>query len=439
MSGQTSEIAAQIGGITGHRARRLGPLARRAGWNVADQVMSAGSNFALSVAVARVVDANSFGAFSIAFVAFGLANGVQRAVVGQPLQIRHSADLPDAFRINVGRALGATAVLGIAMGALAAGAGAFVSGEPRAALWAVAACLPALVLQDACRMAFFAARNPRGAFVLDLVWTVLLALGLAVAVTVGLTGTAALVLIWGLSAAAAVAVGLAALHVRPRVRMAVPWARDNRSLAAFLTGEFLLGVGVSQAAILVTGALAGAAAAGSLRGAQVLLGPVGILGAAVLAFAVPELVKRRSMPPARRLRAGALVSVTVGVTGLVYLAVVLLLPEAMGRTLLKDTWPGARSVLLPMGLVMVCAALGAGAGVLLYSGGHARHTFLVNSVKAPLLLAAVVFGAVVAGAWGTAVALAAVEAAMLPAWLWVAWRKTVSPTEGDAAVLGARA
>ena len=73
-------------------------LARRAGWNVIDQVMSALSNMLLMVFVARALDKTAFGAFAMAFVAYGVAVALSKAMVGQPLQMRHSADSPEAFR-----------------------------------------------------------------------------------------------------------------------------------------------------------------------------------------------------------------------------------------------------------------------------------------------------------------------------------------------------
>jgi hypothetical protein len=63
---------------------------RRAGWNVADQALSALTNVVLSFIVARNVDADGFGAFSVAFLVFSLLIGAERSLVGGPLSMRHS-------------------------------------------------------------------------------------------------------------------------------------------------------------------------------------------------------------------------------------------------------------------------------------------------------------------------------------------------------------
>ena len=65
-------------------------LLRNASWNLVDQALSALSNIVLSVAVARSVTAAGFGAFSVAFVIFGVLIAVTKSLVGQPLQMRFS-------------------------------------------------------------------------------------------------------------------------------------------------------------------------------------------------------------------------------------------------------------------------------------------------------------------------------------------------------------
>ena len=77
-------------------------LLRRASWNLVDQMLSAGTNAVLSFVVAREVDAAGFGAFAVAFGVFSVAIGVERALVGQPWSIRHSAASPDEWRDAVG-------------------------------------------------------------------------------------------------------------------------------------------------------------------------------------------------------------------------------------------------------------------------------------------------------------------------------------------------
>ncbi len=68
-------------------------IARRAGWNLVDQVISSGTNAGLSILIARSVDQTAFGSFAVAFTVFGFLVGVSRAVSTSPLGVRFTADL----------------------------------------------------------------------------------------------------------------------------------------------------------------------------------------------------------------------------------------------------------------------------------------------------------------------------------------------------------
>src|SRR6476661_3637246 len=91
-------------------------FARRASWNVVDQILSALSNVLLSLIVARTVSASAFGAFSIAFLVFSLLVAVNRAAIGQPLQITFSSADPQRFKLAARHGLGASLVAGLGSG-----------------------------------------------------------------------------------------------------------------------------------------------------------------------------------------------------------------------------------------------------------------------------------------------------------------------------------
>ena len=147
-------------------------LLRKGGWTVLDQALSAASNVALAIAVAHFVSAAEFGAFAIAFMVYGIAVAATKSLVGQPLQIRYSsAPLADQ-RSRIAEANGFTlalAALGSVVVVLIGGA---VSGPVASSLLALAVVLPALLLQDSCRMAMFSLDKPAAAAAIDAVWTV---------------------------------------------------------------------------------------------------------------------------------------------------------------------------------------------------------------------------------------------------------------------------
>jgi hypothetical protein len=65
----------------------------------------------------------------------------------------------------------------------------------------------------------------------------------------------------------------------------------------------------------------------------------------------------------------------------------------------------------------------------LYGLSQARATFRLNLVKGPVLLLALLISTSIAGAVGAAWALAAVEAGVLPVWIWTL-RRTLRQHSG---------
>src|SRR5215210_4122622 len=92
-------------------------------WNLIDQGLSALSNLALSIAVARTTSASGFGAFAIAFLLFGICLAITKSAIGQPLQIRLSRAGAVECRAGFRAGLGAATVLGGVFGVFVATAG----------------------------------------------------------------------------------------------------------------------------------------------------------------------------------------------------------------------------------------------------------------------------------------------------------------------------
>ena len=62
-----------------------GPAAGRLGWGLADQAVSSITNFALGIVVARSLGPTEFGAFSLAWVTYGVALNLSRGLATDPL------------------------------------------------------------------------------------------------------------------------------------------------------------------------------------------------------------------------------------------------------------------------------------------------------------------------------------------------------------------
>ena len=323
----------------------------------------------LSIAVARTSSASGFGAFAIAFLLFGICLAVTKSAVGQPLQMRLSgASAADRHR-GFQAGLGAATVLGAGFAVLASIAGLAVGGELGGALVALALVLPGLVLQDSYRMAAFTLGRPQVAALIDAVWAAVQFGMLALLISNGQNQVGGLIVAWGAAAAISAVVGAAVLRVRPAPSRTADWVRQHRDLIRYLLPEYFLGLGTMQLGILLVGLIAGLAAVGSLRAAQVLLGPLGVVGAAIFQFAIPEVARRSSVSNRWLIAFAGAVSAALGLLTIVYVVLMLLLPDRAGVALFGSSWPGAAVVLLAMGLGSVSSALANGPAGVLYGSG----------------------------------------------------------------------
>lgn len=411
-----SLIANQKHRVLGPRHRRppqqAAALARRAGWNVGDQILSAVTNVVMSFLVARAVDARGFGAYSVAFVVFSVLVGAERSLVGQPLAILHTQaeDMKSVLRGASGTAL----ALGVVSGLGSILIGFALGGIIGESLISVGVVLPGLLMQDCCRMIFFADRRPILAALNDGVWAVLQFSAMAVILIMGVDSLAPYVLAWGLSACVAAAVGVKQLGVLPDVRRAHKWVAAHRKLSGYLIAEYILGTGAYQSGIFLIGAFAGVQSVGSLRAAQVLIGPVSLIGTAMMTFALPELSRRKEMAPATRVKVAVVLSGAMSAIVAVYGAILLLFPNDLGTKLLGDTWTGAHSVLLPVILGSIFLATCSGPGIMAYAMGHARVTFHLHLVETPVLLTSIIIGVQLDGVRGAAWGMALTFALMSP-------------------------
>src|SRR5579872_5971874 len=134
---------------------KVSGVMRRLGWGVMDQAVSSLTNFAVVFLMAHSLISTDFGAFSLAYLTYGLALNLSRAVASYPLQVRYSnVDIP-RWRRAVTRSSAAALLTGLATGSVALAAGLVMHGGLRAAFIGLGLTLPGLLLQDSWRYAFF--------------------------------------------------------------------------------------------------------------------------------------------------------------------------------------------------------------------------------------------------------------------------------------------
>ncbi|GAA3242908.1 hypothetical protein GCM10017691_47340 [Pseudonocardia petroleophila] len=403
---------------------KIPAVARRAGWNLGDQMLVSLTNSILSFMVANSVDAPSFGGFSVAFTVFALVISGSRALATSPLNIRFSdVDAAESHR-SAGHATGTALVIGFATGIGCGIAGLLLSGPASAALLALALVMPIVVVQDSYRYVFFSRGKPSAAALSDGMWTIAQLSSVAALLVLGMESVGLLLLVWGLSALAAVGVGIKQSGTWPDPRKAPAWFREHRDLTGYLFASAATAHGANQGAMLVIAGVGTVQALGSLRGAALILGPTSILSSAALSFAIPEFSRRRkTMTDRQWLIAAAGVSGAVAFLGLCWGAFFLLVPDQVGLFLLDETWQGTSEILFAAVVAQVFACGTIGPVVMLYAIDRASSTLPIQIVLGSLTFLGGVGGVTLAGAQGAQWGFALANLVVIPFWFFRLWRE----------------
>lgn len=385
----------------------LGSTGRRVGWGLADQAVSSITNFAVGIVVARSLGAVDFGIFTLAWVTYGVVLNISRGLGTDPLVVRLSGVPVAAWRAAVPRASGTALLVGVGAGLPVALVGLAIGGALGDGFVALGLVLPALLLQDSWRFAFFAAGQGHKAFTNDLVWAVALIPGLVVA---GMHGSVfAFVLAWGLAGAVAAAFGALQTRLVPRLGNARSWVLEHRDLGPRYLIENVSISGASQLRAYGLGAIAGLADVGTVRGAELLMGPFLAVLMGLGLVAVPEAARLLRRSPHRLPHFCLLLSGVQAIAALAWgLGLLLLLPDAVGVYLLGSVWPTASLLIVPATLSVMNASFHTGAAAGLRALGASRRSMRAQLITSTAYVTGGLAGASVAGAlgssWGVAVA-----------------------------------
>ncbi|WP_033330588.1 membrane protein [Streptomyces novaecaesareae] len=381
-------------------------VAGRLSWGLADQAVSSMTNFAVGIYVARELGVTAFGVFSLAWLTYGVVLNVARGLATDPLMVRFSG-VPEApWRAATARSTGAALGVGTALGAVCLLVGLGLGGRVGPAFAGLGVALPALLLQDSWRFAFFAAGAGRKAFANDLTQGVALVPAMLVAARVG--SVAAFVLAWGASAAVAAGYGFVQSGLRPRVSQARGWLREQRDLGYRYLVENVSLSGASQLRAYGLGAIAGVGAVGAVRGAELLLGPFLALLMGLSLVTVAEAARVLRQAPQRLGRFCLQLGGGQAVAALLWGAALLLMPDRAGELVLGDVWHSASALILPATLGVAGAGLGSGAAAGLRALAAARRSLRCQLFASACYLGGGLGGAALAGtagsAWGVAAA-----------------------------------
>jgi len=403
---------------------KLSSVVRRAGWGVADQGLSSLTNFLLGVLVARATNPVDFGAFSLVFATYAIALNVPRALASEPMTVRYSSASDETWRRGAAASTGTAVSIGVVLGAVCLGVGAMGGGAFGRGLLALGISMPGLLLQDTWRLAFFSQGRARRAFANDLAWTLFMLLAIGLVVLTDGASVFALTLAWGLSATAASLIGIAQARLLPRPLLTRAWLREQWDLAPKFLGEFLVLAGGSQLSSFLVGAIAGLAAVGGIRGAQILLGPAYVLTIGTLLVGLPEAVRLFNVSRHRLRQAAVFVSVGLSLATLAWGAIMFFLPDTWGEALLGDTWANAHRVVIPAAISYAMLGGGMGAAIGLRAMAAATESLQARTSSTICTIAGGVLGAWTGGMVGAAWGLAA-GAAIGAGLYWITFRRAM--------------
>ena len=360
------------------------------------QGLSSVGNFLTLVVAARVGTSGEFGHVAFAMAAYSVLLAASRALVSEPLTIRHQSDqheLRERNALTGGLLLAGTA--GAVLVSCTVASGTASANEPL--IW-LGVSLPLLIWLDVQRFQWFAVGQPGRSTVLDAAWLLLLVVGLVLRDDVGSAS------VWSTWCVAGALTGLFAMVLSRgpgNLRRSCRWLRSNTDLGVRLLVETASTVLAFNLAQLVFAAVAGTDEVGAVRGALALFGPLTVLYLGVY----PVLVGRAQSSRAAMLRVTGTTTMAM-VAGAVSLTVVLaLLPSSIGQEILGETWHATHDIILVIGLAMAASVASAGALLGLRALGEAQASMSARLISAvPTLVLPVVLGAVFSAA-GFAVGL----------------------------------
>jgi O-antigen/teichoic acid export membrane protein len=371
-------------------------------WGLADQAISSLTNFALSIYVARTLGAAQFGAFSLAYVTYGLAINASRGLSIEPLLIRFSGTVLPTWRRATASSTGTALLVGLATGTCALAAGRLVGGTTGMAFLALGLTLPGLMLQDSWRYSFFALGRGHHAFLNDVVWAVVM---LPAMVLLRISGHADVfwcVFAWGAGAAVGAAIAPLQAGVIPNLAGATKWLSRHRDLGPRYVLENTGGNAASTLRSYSVSYILGLAAVGYIQAANTLMGPLNIIFAGISLITLPEAAKLLRSSPRHLPLYSAAVSTGLTLLALVWGVVLLVaLPRGLGQLMLGRIWRPTYPLVLPATLYIMSGCATSGALLSLHALGAARRSLRAVIPTSVLVIACAVAGALTAGTLGS--------------------------------------
>lgn len=398
----------------GGRGRR----GRRAAVGVLDQLLFSLSNFALTIVVAREVTATEFGAFALGMAAYLLCTAVLRGFTSETLIVRFSASRSDEWRAASGAAGGVALVLGVVVGVALLVIGSLVPGVTGDTMIVLGVLFPGISVQDYLRYTALAAGRPGAALANDVTQIVVQFVLVAVLLAAGATATWEFIAAWGIGAHVAAVVGMIMLRDVPRPLQFVRWFREHGDMAGKYALDDFASQGSQQVTTFALAGLAGLRDAGAFRASQTAFAPPSMFNLGVQGAVTPELVRSLAVSLRKLRRDVAIIAVGLGLLSGAWGVVVVLMPDSWGEAALGATWDGAKPLLIYFAIAQVANGVRVAPERAIRALGEANRTLQARLIVSLLGLGFQLFGAVVAGVMGVAVATAVLKPLQCMVWWW---------------------
>lgn len=298
--------------------------------------------------------------------------------------------------------------------------GALLGGGIDPTVLAVSLAAPVICLQDLIRYGALSSDAPWIALVSDFVWLLLIAGILLVPNQLSYLAPP----LWLGAAIVSTIIGVVAFKLRLAWRQGRALLNSWHPTSVSMAWGTFLALGTNLFVVSAAGSVLGLGAAGALRGASTLFGPINVLFAFVNIGVTASLARTG---PEQHLKRGLVVSGLLIAAAAGWAAVLLLLPFQWGELLLGDIWSGTRALISFTLVEYLFLAAAAGAALILRVRRRARALAVQKTVVALVIIMLVVL---VFAADGTVqlVALALATAAMVGAV--IAWTSALTSASG---------
>jgi O-antigen/teichoic acid export membrane protein len=386
----------------------------KGGLSILDQGVYSSANFVLTILLARWLDSELYGAFSIAFAVYIFFTGIYNALILEPMSVlgvaNYSDNLPQYILAQFKLHLVIASLLGLSMIGMGFSVGKIwpASLFVRDAIIGAGGAFLFMVIPWIVRRKCYMTREPEHALVTSIVYS--MALGVGLVIIVYLDELTNLKVWFGLMGAAGLISGL------PQIVQV--WRKSNHNVRhldwnALLKEQWSFGRWVfvatllysisTQSQLIVAAGIMDLRSAGAWRALQNFTLPIMQSVAAVTAFAIPALSAEFGASNFQGLkRKGYLVAGVMTLGACIYEAVLILSSAQLEKWVYAGKYESYAWMIPILGASSVLFALSSGFSLMIRSMQRPIYYFIINLIGAVLSVASAIW---MTQQWGIAGAL----------------------------------